>query len=72
LAENYKGFEGTHVLEEVFFQALRKDKKNTGKDLSLVLLRGPGKVFLQKHPFDNTFMQMGREYLAGLKERMIS
>jgi len=46
LEPNYRGFEAAAIPRERFFAALAKDKKNQGAELRLVLMRGPGQVFL--------------------------
>ena len=69
LAKNYRGFETVPVPEERFFAALTKDKKNVGKDVSLILMRGPGKVFQYHHPNDEPFRVLCREYFNGRKKR---
>lgn len=52
LATNYCGFEETPIPADRFFAALGKDKKNRDGDLSLVLMRGPGRVFLDRYADD--------------------
>lgn len=52
LEPNYRGFEQTAIPRERFFAALGKDKKNRGEALSLVLLRGPGEVFVDRYAND--------------------
>ena len=67
MAANFAGFEQIPVPEERFFNALTRDKKNQGKNISLILLRGPGDVFLQPQANDERFRALCRGYLKGLK-----
>ena len=68
LAPNVAGFEGCSIPEEPFFSALARDKKNSGGELSLILLRGPGKVFRGRYPPDAKF----RSICTGFFERLRS
>lgn len=67
IAENFRGFENVPVPEEKFFDALSRDKKNAGADVRCVLLRGPGKVFLDRRPLAGALKDFCREYLAARK-----
>lgn len=64
LRRNFKGFEKTPVPLERFFEAILKDKKNTEKEISLILTRGPGKVFRDHCPFDEKFRALCETYFA--------
>jgi 3-dehydroquinate synthase len=66
LAANYAAFAAVPIPEEAFFASLSRDKKNSGHNLTLVLLRGPGEVFLHRQPNDDQFRQVCREFLSGL------
>ena len=66
LAENYAGFEGTPIPESRFFESLAKDKKNIGVELTLILMKGPGRVFRDKYPNDEKLRAICREYLEAL------
>ena len=66
LAPNYAGFEDCSIPEGPFFSALARDKKNSGGDLSLILLRGPGKAFHGRYPQDARF----RSICTGFLERL--
>ena len=68
LTANYAGFEDFPIPEEPFFSALAKDKKNSGGELTLILLRGPGKVFRGHYPHDASF----RSICTGFFERLKS
>lgn len=66
-AANYAGFTAVPIPEDAFFDALARDKKNLGaRQISLVLLRGPGEVFLDRYPNDERFKDVCREFLARL------
>lgn len=66
LAANYGGFAQVPIPEAEFFDALSRDKKNRAGDVALVLLRGPGEVFLDRYPNDERFRDLCREFLAAL------
>ena len=55
LAVNYSGFDRTPIPEDLLFAALGRDKKNTDRALSLILLRDPGEVFIQRVVDDGAF-----------------
>lgn len=60
---NYQGFERTVIPEDRFFAALRRDKKNLGSTVTLVLMRGPGRVFVERYACDERLQELCREYL---------
>lgn len=64
LAVNYGEFAATPIPEDAFFEALSRDKKHRGSEVSLVLLRRPGDVFLGRYPNDDRFRHMCREFLT--------
>jgi len=66
LAMNYAGFDQMAIPEDRFFAALARDKKNTGGDVSLILIRGPGQVFRDRRPNDEQFRSICRDYFANL------
>ena len=71
LAENYAGFEHTPIPEEPFFAALAKDKKNVDDEVSLILMRGPGRVFRDRYTLDDRLHTLCRDYfrqLSGSRE----
>jgi 3-dehydroquinate synthase len=69
IAANRAGFERVEVPEDRFLQALARDKKNAGTgEARLVLLRGPGKVFLERVALDDDFRSFCRGYFAGLRD----
>jgi 3-dehydroquinate synthase len=70
MTANFGGFEQTPVPEGRFFDALTKDKKNQGQDISLILLRGPGEVFLKRTPNDASFQQLCRTYFQNVKAKV--
>lgn len=69
LALNYAGFEQSCIPEDRFFEALARDKKNLGADLSLILARGPGQVFRGRYPNDERLRSACRDYFSSLRER---
>ena len=66
LAPNYAGFEEHPIPKEPFFSALTKDKKNIGAELTLILLRGPGKVFRSRYPHDASFRSICTDFFERL------
>lgn len=72
-AANYAAFTAVPIPEAAFFTALARDKKNLGaRHIALVLLRGPGDVFLGQYPNDPRFQEVCREFLAELPSSAIS
>lgn len=63
LIRNYKDFEKVPVSREVFFQAIAKDKKNTGGDVVLLLTKGPGQVFRQQVSNDKRLQMLCHAFL---------
>lgn len=61
---NYRRSVPVEIPEDAFFSALSRDKKNRGGEVALVLLRGPGAVFLDRYPNDDRFRTICREFLA--------
>lgn len=59
---NYADFEDISIPEDDFFDAINKDKKNVENDISLVLMRGPGAVFIDRYPNDEQFQACCRKY----------
>lgn len=64
LQRNFKGFEKLDLPLERFFEAILRDKKNVEQSLSLILTRGPGKVFRGRYSFDEKFRALCREYFS--------
>ncbi|MBI3317661.1 MAG: 3-dehydroquinate synthase [Candidatus Omnitrophica bacterium] len=62
LAANIRGFEEVEIPEEHLFLALGRDKKNLGGDLSLILTRGPGRMFRGRVPQDENLRRICRDY----------
>lgn len=57
LRVNYAGFEGTEIPLDMFFAAIAKDKKNTDRELSLILPDRAGVVRLMHHAADDAFVR---------------
>jgi 3-dehydroquinate synthase len=72
LAANCAGFERIPVPPERFFAALAKDKKNLGGDLSVVLMRGPGQVFVERRSDREQFRSLCVEYIESLPARELT
>jgi len=67
LIKNYAGFEKTQIPMERFFSALSKDKKNVGKDVSLILSKGPGRMFRDRYPLDGHLKGLCEKYLKEIR-----
>lgn len=67
IAANYKGYERVEFPEDRFFAALRKDKKNLGADISMILPRAPGQLFIHKAPLDEKIQSVCRRFFEQLK-----
>lgn len=61
LKRNYACFERVSIPLPGFFEALAKDKKNTREEITLILSRGPGKVFKERVSNDDRFQSLCRE-----------
>lgn len=62
LKENSAGFEKINIPLDRFFESILKDKKNIGKDISLILTKGPGNVFKDLYPNDERFRTLCKTY----------
>lgn len=62
LVRNAVGFEHTPIPEDGLFAALARDKKNVGDRVSLILMRGPGRVFLDRTVDPGRLKSICREY----------
>lgn len=69
LRQNYDGFEKTPIPKDRFFESLARDKKNVGKDVSLILTKGPGVVFRGLYPFDTPFRDLCTRFFSLLDIR---
>ncbi len=67
LAQNYQGFVEIEIPEDAFFEALGRDKKNQGADLSLILIREPGDLSLERYPMNDNLRGICTDYLKSLK-----
>ncbi len=70
LAANYGRFAQTPIPAQAFFDAFSRDKKHSGGDVALVLVRQPGDVFLDRYPNDERFHDVCREFLAQLPSQV--
>ena len=59
----WKGYSIANLNPNDFVSALRKDKKNVGKELRLILCKGYGKVFKMPQVINNEFKDWIAEYL---------
>ncbi len=62
LLKNIIGFEKTNLSFEKFLDALSKDKKNTSKEVSVILMHEPGKMLRKCIPFDAYFKNICQDY----------
>ena len=60
----------TPIPDDRFFTALARDRQNVERDVSLILMRGPGQVFRGRYPNDERLHSLCREYLRALPEGM--
>lgn len=67
LAKNYKGFERTEVPFEPFLAALGRDKKNTSRELGLILPGPDGIPQRVYRPNDPEFQRLCREYFETVR-----
>ncbi len=72
MVQNYRGFEEVPIPRDAFYQALLKDKKNVDHDVTLVLLKGPGQVFVHKRPLDEPFKAICEAYFSNLKLQKVA
>jgi len=72
LAANYRGFEGIQVPQDMFFSALARDKKNRGGMVSLILMRTPGDLRLERRALDDELRSVCLEFLGSLKAPTVS
>lgn len=63
LRKNSQGFESVEIPLEFFWGSIKKDKKNRDSRLSLILTRGPGRVFQDFYPADALFYKLCSDYL---------
>ena len=62
LARNFRGWDDLKLNLEAFFSALSRDKKNQNGRLSLILMRGPGSLFIDSRPFDEQIKSICVDY----------
>ncbi len=62
LKKIWKGYSIKNLDQAKYESALRKDKKNKGSLLGLILSKGPGKTFKDFHPLDEQFSAWLKEY----------
>ncbi|MFN0116728.1 MAG: AroB-related putative sugar phosphate phospholyase (cyclizing) [Elusimicrobiota bacterium] len=67
---NYDGYQSVYIPFEKFFSSLAKDKKNLGGDISLILLRAPGQVYLHRHPNNQTLKDLCLSFFETMKVRV--
>ena len=63
MKKNSNGFEAVKIPFERFLTSIRKDKKNLGSRLSLVLTRGPGRIFQDFYPDDIFLPELCMQFL---------
>jgi 3-dehydroquinate synthase len=69
LRENYRDFENVPLDRGIFSSSLKKDKKNTGSLLSLILVRRQGPIEKIGVAPDAEFQKNCDEFFAGFKNR---
>ena len=62
LKQVWAGYSIDNIKLEDFENALRKDKKNKGNLLGIILSSGPGKTFKEFKELDNDFSAWLKEY----------
>lgn len=62
LAPNLASFKFAENVQEPYFQALSKDKKNLGSTLGCILTKGPGKMFRTQLEFNQELRQLIAAY----------
>lgn len=67
LLKNYKDFSRVSIEIKAFLSAIKKDKKNTGADLALILPRNDGPIEKVKVAADATFVSHCQEFLEFYK-----
>lgn len=65
LQKNYQSFSQVKIDLDSFIGAIRKDKKNIGTDLSLILVRDDGPIEKVKVAADSHFLSNCRDFLSG-------
>ena len=66
LCANYQGWENVKFNADGFFSALSRDKKNQDGLASVILLRGPGDLFVDRWPLDAKFKGICEEFFRSL------
>lgn len=64
LRANYAGFERTPIPLAAFLSAIAKDKKNTDREISLILPGPDGRVAITRRAADARFVEACAEYLS--------
>jgi 3-dehydroquinate synthase len=67
LAKNYRDFSGIDIDFDLFLSAIQKDKKNTGKALSLILVRKDGPIEKVHVPADLSFVSNCKDFFKNYK-----
>jgi 3-dehydroquinate synthase len=68
LEMNWKGVALGRINVSDFIDALKKDKKNVGSEVKVILTRGFGQMFKTTLPIDNKVIGLFEEYFNGGKE----
>jgi 3-dehydroquinate synthase len=67
LAANYAGARRPHIPEDRFFDAIARDKKNVGRQITLILPDASGRIRRGQYPNDERFRSACREFLSSLR-----
>lgn len=68
ISQNYAGFEKAPVPEETFFNALAKDKKNVGREVTFILPQAAGQICPHRLALDERLREICRTFLTHLKK----
>ena len=63
LSANYRGFQSISIPVTSFLEAISRDKKNAGKNVTLILADPSGRLFCDSYPNDDDFQNLCAEYL---------
>ena len=67
LSANFTGFEHADISLDALLAGLRKDKKNIGDDVMLILPREPGGLIRHRHSDAGQLRDICDEYLTSLR-----
>ena len=68
LSANYNGWQDVSFDNDKFFGALSRDKKNRDGLASVILMKGPGEMFVERRPLNDEFRNICVQYFRGLSQ----